>query len=166
MKYLQPIFLIIMLCLIAACGKPGDQVPEGYYSYNTGEVQAAVDHLSFTPELPDYIPIPMVSVVSDKYEENQHEMMDVSFYTEANDLLSIEITKGDQNNEWIEPQKVSIDHQIDGIYEDNRFAKQLSWTKDGITYTLSFRESVSPDPRDEQSVTKEHLIEVARSFHL
>lgn len=165
-SYLKLILITGFLFLLTACGSSASQVPDGFYSYNSGKVEPALNELTFKPEMPDYIPVHMVSVVSDIYKENNKETMDISFYTEQNDLLSLTFTKGSHNKQWVDPQPVKIDPKIEGTYEDNQFAKRLSWKKNGITYTLAFRESVSSKPSNEQSVTKEHLIEVARSFHL
>ena len=160
------LWITVVISLLSACGSTGQQVPEGYYSFNNGEVDMAIDQLAFDPELPQYIPFDMVSVVSDVYREEEKQVMDISFYTEANDLLSITVVKGKKNVQSIDPEKVSISNQIEGTYVDNQFAKRLSWQKGGITYTIAYRESVHSNLEDEQSVTKEHLIEVARSFHL
>lgn len=162
----QLLWITVVISVLSACGSTGQQVPEGYYSFNNGEVDMVIDQLAFDPELPQYIPFDMVSVVSDVYSEEEQQVMDISFYTEANDLLSITVVEGAKNVQSIDPEKVSISNQIEGTYEDNQFAKRLSWQKGGITYTIAYRESVHSNLEDEQSVTKEHLIEVARSFHL
>ncbi|MBA2174658.1 hypothetical protein H0266_07005 [Halobacillus locisalis] len=162
----QLLWITLVITLLSACGSTAQQIPEGYYAFNNGEVDMAKDQLAFEPELPQYIPFDMVSVVSDVYREDERQVFDVSFYTEANDLLSITVVEGKESIQSIDPIKVSISNQIEGTYEDNQFAKRLSWQKDGITYTIAYRESVHSNLEDEQSVTKEHLIEVARSFHL
>ncbi|TGB05380.1 hypothetical protein [Halobacillus salinus] len=165
-SFVKLIYLAGLMILLTACGTSSSEVPSGYYAFQTGEeVETALDDLTFQPELPDFIPVHMVSVVSDIYEKNNQETLDISFYTEKNDLLSLTFTKGTNEKHWIDPQQVKIDQQLRGTYEDNQFAKRLSWKKNGITYTLAFRKSVDAQTVDEQSVSKEHLLEVARSFH-
>ncbi|WP_394219953.1 hypothetical protein [Halobacillus trueperi] len=159
-------FGILFFCLlmINACSKT-HAVPSGYHSYNMEKVSSAIEQLDFQPELPEYIPIPMISVVSDIYQDEGKQLMDLSFYTQDNDLLTIQFSQGEMDTPWMDPEELSINDEIDGVYEDNRFSKKLTWERDGVTYLMTYRASVAPEEGNEQSVTRQQLVEVARSFH-
>ncbi|MBN9656132.1 hypothetical protein J0K78_17785 [Halobacillus sp. GSS1] len=156
--------LFFCLLLVSACSKT-HAIPSGYHSYNMEKVSSAVEQLDFQPELPEYIPVPMISVVTDIYQSEGSELMDLSFYTPGNDLLTIQFSQEEIDTLWIDPKELSILDNIDGVYEDNRFSKKLTWEKDGVTYLMTYRASVAPEEGNEQSVTRQQLVEVARSFH-
>lgn len=156
--------LFFCLLLVSACSNT-HAIPSGYHSYNLEKVSSAVEQLDFQPELPEYIPVPMISVVTDIYQSEGSELMDLSFYTPDNDLLTIQFSQGEINTPWIDPEELSILGNLDGLYENNRFSKKLTWTKDGVTYLMTYRASVAPEEDNEQSVTRQQLVEVARSFH-
>ncbi|WP_281976097.1 hypothetical protein [Halobacillus litoralis] len=159
-------YTITFLALVMYGCNTTNAVPNGYYDYDEDKVIAAVEQLPFNPALPDFIPIHMVSVVSDVYKENEAEVMDLSFYTTENDLLTIKFTEADDfPNSWVKSEKLPITDQIDGIYEDNLFSKKLAWQKDDITYVMTYRANVSTELNNEQRVTRQQLVEVARSFH-
>ncbi|MGR9047051.1 hypothetical protein ACQ4XT_00085 [Halobacillus faecis] len=160
-------FGVLIFCLVAisACNNKTHAVPSGYHSYNVEKVSSAVEQLDFQPELPEYIPIPMISVVTDIYQDGGSKLMDLSFYTPDNDLLTIQFSQGEINTPWIDPEELSILEDLDGLYENNRFSKKLTWTKDGVTYLMTYRASVASEEGNEQSVTRQQLVEVARSFH-
>ncbi|REJ06963.1 hypothetical protein DYE48_17685 [Halobacillus trueperi] len=157
--------LIFLLFMISACSSKTHAVPSGYHSYNMEKVSSAVEQLEFQPDLPEYIPVPMISVVSDIYQDEGTELMDLSFYTPDNDLLTIQFSQEEIDTPWIDPEELSILDNIDGFYEDNRFSKKLTWEKDGVTYLMTYRASVASEEGNEQSVTRQQLVEVARSFH-
>ncbi|MYL72126.1 hypothetical protein GLW00_14785 [Halobacillus litoralis] len=156
--------LFFCLLLVSACSKT-HAIPSGYHSYNLEKVSSAVEQLDFQPELPEYIPVPMISVVTDIYQSEGSVLMDLSFYTPDNDLLTIQFSQGEINTPWIDPEELSILGNLDGLYENNRFSKKLTWTKDGVTYLMTYRASVAHEEDNEQSVTRQQLVEVARSFH-
>ncbi|QAS51790.1 hypothetical protein [Halobacillus litoralis] len=159
-------YTITFLALVMCGCNTTHAVPNGYYDYDEDKVIAAVEQLPFNPALPDFIPIHMVSVVSDVYKENEAEVMDLSFYTTENDLLTIKFTEADDfPTSWVDQEKLPITDQIDGIYEDNHFSKKLSWQKGDITYVMTYRANVSTELNNEQRVTRQQLVEVARSFH-
>ncbi|MYL51066.1 hypothetical protein GLV98_16345 [Halobacillus litoralis] len=157
--------LFFSLLMISACGSKTHAVPSGYHSYNLEKVSSAVEQLEFQPDLPEYIPVPMISVVSDIYQDDGSELMDLSFYTPDNDLLTIQFSQEEIDTPWMDPEELPINDDIDGVYEDNRFSKKLTWEKDGVTYLMTYRTSVAPEEGNEQSVTRQQLVEVARSFH-
>ena len=156
--------LMLFLVFLYACSTT-HAVPNGYYSYNEDRVSSAVERLKFNPDLPDFIPLPMVSMASDIYQVKDREVLDLSFYSKENDLLTIQITSGEAGTSWVEPEELKIEDEVKGTYEDNRFSKKLKWEKSGITYVMTYRASVASEKVNEQSVTRQQLVEVARSFH-
>ncbi|MFD1017612.1 hypothetical protein [Thalassobacillus hwangdonensis] len=166
MKHRFLLFMCLLTLLLLTACQTTYAVPQGYYTYDDQELSSSLDELSYEPELPKFIPVQSIAVVSDHYMEEDAEKLDISFFTENNDLLSIQITQGSSEQGFLNEEEVEISSSLTGSYIDNAFARTLSWTKDGIKYSLSYRESVhSQDDRPPQ-VTKEDLMEVARSFRM
>ncbi|WP_138420633.1 hypothetical protein [Aquibacillus sediminis] len=165
MKRFKFVLLLFLLSLFAtACSEP---IPEGFYDYNKEKVEAAVNELSFQPQLPKFVPIEVDFLISDQYQdtETEAEALDVSFYTSDNDLLSIQFINGEAEGSFFQPEQIQIDEQVSGQYVDNTYAKILFWHNDHITYKMTYR--ASADDRQQQQnnkVTKNDLLKVAQSF--
>ncbi|WP_167360034.1 hypothetical protein [Halobacillus dabanensis] len=156
---------MLFLMFLCGCSPTPHAVTTGFYSYDEEKVSSVVEKVKFDTDVPGFIPLPMVSMVSDIYQVEQSEMLDLNFYSRENDLFTIQITSGGAGTSWVEPEKIKIEANLQGTYEDNRFSKKLQWEKDGITYVMTYRASVASDNTNEQRVTQQQLVEVARSFH-
>lgn len=141
-------------------------VPEGYYQYEKTKVEEAIEHISFTPDVPQYVPIPVEFIISDPFTiaGTDYEALDISFYSRGNDLLTFQVTEG-QFDISDDAEDVEIDSSIAAYYIDNGFAKILTWTKNGLSYKLEFRSSVIGDHQSSRQVSKEELIKVVQSTH-
>ena len=153
--------LVVVCSLLFGC-QEAEAVPNGFYEYDKDEVKAAVDELSFNPEMPEFIPIDVDFLVSDRFFtlDTGNEALDVSFYTRENDLLQVQFVDGELGQTLVESEKVIINNDVIGDYVETSFAQVLSWQKQGITYKLTYRSK----PESDNPVSKSQLIEVAKSF--
>ncbi|QTM98517.1 hypothetical protein ERJ70_03920 [Sediminibacillus dalangtanensis] len=166
--FLPRIFLLMSFLLFLAACQQSSSIPEGFYDYQKEKAESAAAELSFSPDLPEYVPMEVAFLVSDRYylKDNENEALDISFYTQENDLLSIQFMKGDIDTGLVEAETVTIDDQLEGKYVDNSFAKILSWKRDGITYKMSYRENTLGVSQEQKTgVSKQDLVQVAHSFH-
>lgn len=62
-------------------------------------------------------------------------------------------------------ENIDIDSTIKAYYDDNGFAKILTWQNNGLSYKLEFRSSVIGDDQPSRRISKEDLIKVAQSTH-
>lgn len=102
-------------------------------------------------------------MVSDVYEVKGDEALDISFYTEENDLLTMQFMEGEGEMELFSPEQVEITDSLTGLYVDNSYSKTVTWQKDGVTYKMTYRPSNFSD--NDSEVEKSDLLHVARSFH-
>ncbi|MRH44950.1 hypothetical protein GH741_20100 [Aquibacillus halophilus] len=165
MKNKLLLFSLTLIILIAGC--QSEPIPNGFYSYNIEEVKIAVNTLSFQPEIPQFVPMEVEFLVSDHFTitDTDIEALDVSFYTRDNDLLSIQFIDGNISEPVVESENVKIVNEINGEYVDNSYAKTLYWKEDGITYKMIYRSSTVGEESQDEKVSKEQLLQVARSFH-
>lgn len=157
MKRYQIIIVSLILFAFVGCAQQGN-LPEGFYRYDQSEVKALLNQLTFHPAIPSFLPIKAELIVTDQFnlEGTDNQAMDVSFYSKDNDVLTFQATEG----KFQFPEKneeVQIDKQTKGKYTDNQFAKSLFWTKDNVSYVMTFR----PSMHDEQ-VSKRDLIKIAQ----
>ncbi|WP_440894822.1 hypothetical protein ACS127_09600 [Amphibacillus sp. Q70] len=155
--------IILSLFLLIGCQSEAS-VPDGYYTYEKEEVEAAVRQVTFNPEVPEYVPIPVEFIISDPYliVETDEEALDISFYSRENDLLTYQVTEGIfELGEMAED--IKIDSSTSAHYHDNGFAKMLTWEKNGLSYKLEFRSSIIGDDNPSRPVSKEELVKVAQS---
>lgn len=139
--------------------------PEGYFNYPTDDVEGAVAALSFQPEMPQFVPIPVDFVISDHFfTASDQEALDISFYSRENDLLTYQVIKGEL--ELLGETTVEISETVQATYTDNDFAKTLIWHKDGLSYKLVFRSGIINAEQVSDQVTKADLVRVAQSFQL
>ncbi|MDL4840412.1 hypothetical protein [Aquibacillus rhizosphaerae] len=156
---------LALLFVLVGC-QNNQTIPDGFYSYEKGEVKTAINELSFQPEIPSYVPIEVDFLISDRYfvKDTDMEALDVSFYTRNNDLLSVQFIDGNIDEEWIDTESVTLEDEITGIYVDNAFAKVLYWEKSGITYKMTYRSSTLMEEDNANNISKSDLVEVANSF--
>lgn len=143
------------------------EVPEGYYQFETKQVEATINQVSFAPDLPQYLPMPIEFIISDPYliTGTNEEAIDISFYSRENDLLTFQVTEGTFAISR-DAEDIDIDSTTRAYYDDNGFAKVLMWENNGLCYKLEFRSSVIGDAQPSHPVSKEDLIKVAQSTHL
>lgn len=158
-----------MLFLLFLCScQQSSSIPTGFYGYEKEKAESAASELSFSPDLPEYMPIETAFLISDRYylKDSGNEAMDISFYTEDNDLLSIQFIEGDIDPALVEADTVMIGERLEGEYVDNSFAKILCWQQNGITYKMSYRQNVlGVSEEQKNNVSKQDLVQTARSFH-
>ncbi|WP_085506792.1 hypothetical protein [Thalassobacillus devorans] len=154
--------LLVFVFLLAAC-QTTKADKNDYYNYDHEQAEQAVSQLGFDLELPEFIPIEMVMMVSDVYEVKGDEALDISFYTEENDLLTMQFMEGEGEMELFSPEQVEITDSLTGLYVDNSYSKTVTWQKDGVTYKMTYRPSNFSD--NDSEVEKSDLLHVARSFH-
>ncbi len=160
--------ILCMISFFALIGcKQQVSIPEGYYTYESSEVKEALDGLSFNPETPEFVPIQVDFIISDQYvvKGTSQEALDVSFYSQENDLLTFQAVEGDFKN-LATGDSVMIDEEISGSYIDNTFAKTLYWSKSGISYKLVYRSGIIKTEDVSNKITKNELVKVAESFQL
>lgn len=157
------LLFLLSLSLLVSCQSQVD-IPEGFYPYEKEKVAEAIQQVSFNPEVPNYVPIPVEFIISDHYlmAETRKEALDISFYSRENDLLTYQVTEGHFESEQ-GAESIEIDSSILAHYCDNGFAKVLVWEKDGLSYKLEFRSSIIGDNQSSHSITKEDLVRVAQS---
>ncbi len=166
--FLPRIMLYTTLLLFLTACQQSSSIPDGFYYYQKEKAENAAAELSFSPNLPEYVPMEVAFLVSDRYylNDSEKEALDISLYTQENDLLSIQFIQGNIETGLIDAETVMIDEQLEGEYVDNSFAKILSWKKDGITYKMSYRENTLGTTQEKNNnVSKQDLVQVARSFH-
>ncbi|MFG6116376.1 hypothetical protein ACGTN9_14425 [Halobacillus sp. MO56] len=154
--------LLALVLFMTAC-QSTKAVPHDYYEYDQKQAEQAVSQMDFELELPEFIPFEMVMMVSDVYKVDDAEALDLSFYTNENDLLTLQFIEGNVEPDLFSPEQVAITDSLSGQYVDNSFAKTVTWQKDGVTYKMTYRPSNFSD--DSTDVEKSDLIDVARSFH-
>lgn len=132
-------------------------LPSGYYAYDREEASGFAQSLKFQPELPRFIPFQSASMIT---EENE-----ITFLSAQNDVLTLQVFPGNPSFPMMDPVMLEIPGKGKAAYVNNRFAQKLSWTKNGIAYLLVYRMAAVRDETNEQSVTRQHLVEVAHSFH-
>lgn len=161
-KYL----ILSMVSFLALIGcKQQISIPEGYYTYERPEVEAALEGLSFNPETPEFVPIQVDFIISDQYIVNgtNQAALDISFYSRENDLLTFQAIEGDFKN-LATGDAVMIDEEISASYIDNTYAKTLYWSKSGISYKLVYRSGIIKREDVSSKITKDELVRVAESF--
>ncbi|MBM7571623.1 hypothetical protein [Aquibacillus albus] len=158
----------LLLLWLPAC-QNSQSVPDGYYPYDIEKVKSAVRQLSFQPEIPGFVPIPVQVLISDHYQimDTEAEALDVSFYTNNNDLLSIQFVNGEMDEIMTDSVTVTINERVKGHYIDNSYAKILYWEKNGINYKMIYRSSGGSigGKNATKEITKSDLVNVAESFH-
>ncbi|WP_112180038.1 MULTISPECIES: hypothetical protein [Paraliobacillus] len=159
----------VFLCMISfftliGC-KQQVAIPEGYYAYENSEVEKALEGLSFNPETPEFVPIQVDFIISDQYVVNDtnQEAVDISFYSQENDLLTFQAVEGEFKN-LIDGDPIKLEGEISGSYIDNNFAKTLHWSKAGISYKLVYRSGIVKKEEVSNKITKSELVRVAESF--
>ncbi|MRI67180.1 DUF4367 domain-containing protein [Gracilibacillus thailandensis] len=159
MKFFQQVMTasIIILVLVGCNGQSA--IPEGFYSYDKDEVEKAMENLEFTAELPSYVPIAAEILVTDRFylEELDNEAFDITMFTKANDIFTIQLINGEDYQEESDFKTISISDSMEGYYQDHPYSQTLYWEKDGITYQMIYRPS-------EESLSEEELVQVAKSF--
>ncbi|WP_058308335.1 hypothetical protein [Gracilibacillus massiliensis] len=158
MRFFQQVIATILFIVILTGCNTQSAVPDGFYSYEKNEIEDAVEVLEFNPELPSYIPVPAEILVTDRFriEESGQEAFDITVFTNENDIFTIQFLNGVME----EPKdfnQIQITDDVKGYYQNQSYSQTLKWTKNGITYHLIYRPS-------EKSLTKEKLVEVAKSF--
>ncbi|SEB15089.1 hypothetical protein SAMN05421743_12084 [Thalassobacillus cyri] len=154
--------ILFLIVLMIGC-QTTKAVPHGYFDYDQNQAQQAANQLDFDLDLPEFIPFEMVMMVSDIYTIDGAEALDLSFYTDENDLLTLQFIEGNVEPDLFSPEQVAITDSLSGQYVDNSFAKSVTWQKDGVTYKMTYRPSNFADNNND--VEKSDLLDVARSFH-
>lgn len=150
------IALILSLLLIVGCSKEqieDDSFETTHYKYPYDAVEEALAVSSFDVSVPDTLPIPVAFVIYDHFEINGHEYLDVSFYTNANDLLTISVTT-DQSLGC--PVEVLIDTTGEAIcFQERSYVTHVSKTEGAIRYQIEYRHHTS---ELEDAPTKDELL--------
>ncbi|SDC63919.1 hypothetical protein SAMN05421734_1152 [Pelagirhabdus alkalitolerans] len=164
MKLMQMIIVFcIAIVLLVGCGDDEETIPEGYYTYDESEVNAALDELSFDPQLPRYLPMSVEFIITDTFSnESSDEALDISFYSRDNDLMTYQVYKG-EIDESFEGEHVLLNEAIEATYRHNRFAHVMTWEHEGLTYHIEWRESSRQESGED--ITKEDLIVIAESMY-
>lgn len=158
------IFIFLTLLIVLVGCQNEQTIPDGFYTYEKSEIKNAISDLSFQPEIPEYVPMKVDFFVSDLFmvKDSNKEALDVSFYTRTNDLLSIQFIEGETDAVTTDAETVNINETIKGKYIDDSFSKVLYWSKDDITYKITYRDG---DMEQTSTViSKSDLIKVAKSF--
>ncbi len=155
----------VSLFLLIGCQSEAE-VPEGYYQFETKQVEATINQVSFSPDLPQYLPMPVEFIISDPYliAGTNEEAIDISFYSRENDLLTFQVTEGTFSISG-DAEDIDIDSTTRAYYDDNGFAKVLTWENKGLSYKLEFRSGAIGDAEPSRPISKEDLIKVAQSTH-
>ncbi|SHM50388.1 hypothetical protein [Gracilibacillus kekensis] len=158
MRFFQQVITAIMFVLVCTGCNTQSAVPEGFHSYEKNEIEEAVEVLDFNPELPSFIPVLAEILVTDRFqiEENGLDAFDITMFTNENDIFSIQFINGEME-EQKDYNQIRISDDIKGYYQNQSYSQTLKWMKNGITYQLIYRPS-------KKSLTKEKLVEVAKSF--
>ncbi|MFC4403095.1 DUF4367 domain-containing protein [Gracilibacillus xinjiangensis] len=156
-KILMMMSLMLSLTVMGCSNQAA--IPDGFHSYEKGEVKTAMEQLHFTPELPQYVPISAEIVVTDRFVDihSEQEAFDITMFTTENDIFSIQIFDTDKTDSAATNQEVELADSNSAYYSDQPYSKSLIWEKDGITYKLTFRSG-------EHTLSKVDLIKVAESF--
>lgn len=154
----------ICVFLLAGC-QEDTKIPAGFYRYDQTQLTEELNELTFEPELPPFLPIQVEFLITDHYtiETTDSEAIDISFYSQQNDILSFQATSGDFAS-GLEGENVTIKDNISGEYEDNQFAKTLYWKEEEIAYRIRFRSGVVSSEDVSNAVTKNDLIEMAKAI--
>lgn len=157
--------LALSLFILIGCQSEAE-IPEGYYQFEKAEIEATINQLSFSPDYPQYVPIPVEFIISDLYliAGTDEEAIDISFYSRENELLTFQVTEGTFAIST-DAENIDIDSTIKAYYDDSGFAKILTWQNNGLSYKLEFRSSVIGDDQPSRRISKEDLIKVAQSTH-
>ncbi|RCW77164.1 hypothetical protein [Saliterribacillus persicus] len=158
--------LLLFITLLVGCQVEEEEaIPNGYFNYEKDQVENAVKELSFQPELPTFLPIATEVVVTDKFEllDSSNEALDISMYTQENDIFTIQLIDGETTKEGPKVEVILLDEQTEAEFVDQIFSKMLMWNKNGVTYKIIYR----PNDMNTRNakVTKEDLVKVAQSFH-
>ncbi|UOQ46734.1 DUF4367 domain-containing protein [Gracilibacillus caseinilyticus] len=159
MKYwLYTMTAMMTFFLLIGCNAQS-AVPEGYYAYEKDKVEQAVQSLNFNPELPSFVPIVADILVTDSFylKELDNQAFDITIFTNANDIFTIQLINGELEEAEDEFESVALDDSLEGYYQDHSYSKTLKWEKDDITYQIIYRPS-------ESDISKEQLVKVAQSF--
>lgn len=156
--YQQVITAILLMFILVGCNTQSS-VPDGYYSFDKNRIENAIDMLDFNPELPMFIPVAADILVTDQFyiEEYGEEAFDITFFTTDNDIFTIQLINGVIKQQKESENQVHITEDVEGTYQDQFYSQSLRWEKRGITYQLIYRPS-------EKKLTKEELVQVAKSF--
>ena len=109
------------------------------YRYPTAEVEKALTKTSFTTSLPERLPIPVAYVVYDHYFLDGVEILDLSFYSDQNDLLTIQIKDG-QTTACATLAKVKVKGAKDACFYQSDFVQQLVVVDERLIYQIEYRE--------------------------
>ncbi|GEN56887.1 hypothetical protein GCM10012290_15990 [Halolactibacillus alkaliphilus] len=156
--------LIMSILLIVGCSK--EQVEHNafettYYKYPYGAVEEALTVSSFDVSVPDTLPIPVAFVIYDHFELNGHEYLDLSFYTNDNDLLTISVTT-DQSLGC--PNEVVTDTKEDAVcFQELSYVTHVSKTEGALRYQIEYRHHTS---ELEEAPTKDQLLSLLDSLTL
>ncbi|SFL41874.1 hypothetical protein SAMN04487943_101454 [Gracilibacillus orientalis] len=159
MKFFQHVITAsIILFFLIGCNTQS-AIPEGFYSYEKGKVEKAMENLDFSAELPSYVPIAAEILVTDRFNLNElnNEAFDITMFTEDNDIFTIQLINGELDQDKSDFETISLGNSLEGYYQDQPYSQTLYWEKAGITYQIIYRPN-------EESLSEKELVQVAKSF--
>lgn len=149
--------IIISTMLLIGC-QPKEtetlsQEESNQYHYQYDVVEEAMNEASFDVSVPDTLPIPVAFVIYDHFEIDGHEYLDLSFYTNDNDLLTISVSTDVSLGCPIDTLIENEDQTI--CFHDLSYVKHASKDKGGLHYQIEYRHHETDETA---GPTKEQLI--------
>jgi len=149
--------IILSIFLLIGCQPKETEtispVESNQYNYQYDIVEEAMNEASFDVSVPDTLPIPVAFVIYDHFEMEGHEYLDLSFYTNDNDLLTISVST-DQSLAC--PIDTITEQENQTVcFHDLAYVKHVSKEEGNLHYQIEYRHHES----DEMAgPTKEQLI--------
>lgn len=130
------------------------------YNYQYDIVEEAINEASFDVSVPDTLPIPVAFVIYDHFELEGHEYLDLSFYTNDNDLLTISVSTDQSAPCPVEPL-IKNDQSV--CYNDLNYVKQVSKDEGPLHYQIEYRHHKTDE---KAGPTKEQLLSLLEYLSL
>ncbi|KGX91399.1 hypothetical protein N781_04365 [Pontibacillus halophilus JSM 076056 = DSM 19796] len=137
-----------------------ESAPDGFYKWDTSDVQEQLNDYPHSIHWPDYLPIQTSNTLVEPVSKANDDIQ-LTTFSDENHVLSIQISTEQQESLRGE-SPILIDQRIPGGYVDNGFSKTLTWKQGDLYYELTYR-SMGESSRDE-TVSKDKLIQTALAF--
>lgn len=170
MKKIIGLLIISTAMILSGCNEDrastdGDETPEvDGYRYPTEEVEKAFAEASFTATLPERLPIPVAYVVYDHYFLDGVEILDLSFYSDQNDLLTIQIKDG-ETTACATLETVQVNGVQEACFYQSDFVQQLVVIDQPLIYQIEYRKGMREDDAEElYPIEQRHLVEISEAI--
>ncbi|MGP4081110.1 DUF4367 domain-containing protein [Pseudalkalibacillus sp. R45] len=158
-KWLSMVSMLVLI--LAGCNSSGS-----LYDYDNTKLKEELEERDFQPRVPTKLPFDEgqadlnPSIELGEGQDDTVIMIDFTSSGEADrNLLGLEIVKDVEVDSDMEYETVDIG-ELKGQFADNEAGNMvLNWKEGNINYTLSYYKEQS-----DTEITKEHLIETAKSF--